>query len=157
MNQPHLGCRCADSFRLRTLCLHALCLDPRFPRCVPQVGADLPNGFYPLPTYALVFPAAIHSDLSRLKVGINLALVNIMRARNRPNTSARRCFIPMRIQGAHLFSLMFHLYGRESREWKSDYYGGTVALYGFRGSWRNELASPVNMPGPTGLPSASAR
>jgi hypothetical protein len=63
----------------------------------------------------------------------------------------------MRIQGAHLCSLVFHLYGRESREWKSDYYGGTVALYGFRGSWRNELASPVNMPGPTGLPSASAR
>jgi hypothetical protein len=157
MNQPHLGLSVRGFLQVANALLTRPLSGSSFPRCVPQVGADLPNGFYPLPTYALVFPAAIHSDLSRLKVGINLALVNIMRARNRPNTSARRCFIPMRIQGAHLFSLMFHLYGRESREWKSDYYGGTVALYGFRGSWRNELASPVNMPGPTGLPSASAR
>src|SRR5262249_141476 len=119
-------------------------------------AADLPNGFHLLPTYALVFSSDPFRSVSS-EVGINLALVNMMRARNRPNTSATRCFIPTRIQGAHLCSLMFHLYGRESREWKSDYFGGVVGLYGFRGSWRNELASPVNMPRPTGLPSASAR
>jgi len=76
--------------------------------------------------------------------------------RHWPRLWLEGCFIPAHT-GPDLCRLMFHLYGRESGEWKSDCYGGIVALHCFRGFWRNELTSPVTMPRSTGLPGAPAR